>query len=110
HNALLYLFHRSRHGCHHAERRRPGRRRVLNEPQLPVERPADFEGSCDFCADPPGDFASVLVTGIASDIRVSVHNEDNCGASSQVGQGFGPACWDQGHTAIRSVWIGCPGM
>ncbi|KAJ7679803.1 hypothetical protein B0H17DRAFT_1206320 [Mycena rosella] len=69
-----------------------------------------FEGSCDFCADPPGDFASVLVTGIASDIRVSVHNEDNCGASSQVGQGFGPACWDQGHTAIRSVWIGCPGM
>ncbi|KAJ6467963.1 hypothetical protein C8R47DRAFT_1223459 [Mycena vitilis] len=81
-----------------------------NCPAPPIGAQQTFEGTCDFCADPPGNFGSVLVTGIDSTIRVSVHNEDNCGASSQVGQGFGPACWNQGHTSIRSVWIGCPGQ
>ncbi|KAJ7359980.1 hypothetical protein DFH08DRAFT_685961, partial [Mycena albidolilacea] len=68
-----------------------------------------YQGSCNFCADPPGNFASVLFSGIDSSNRVTIHNEDNCTPASQVGQGFGPACWNQGHTSIRSAWVACPG-
>ncbi|KAJ6530114.1 asparaginase [Mycena capillaripes] len=68
-----------------------------------------YEGNCNFCSDPPGDFASVLFSGLSSSNRVTVHNQDNCTPASQVGQGFGNACWNKGATAIRSAWVACPG-
>ncbi|KAJ7686272.1 hypothetical protein B0H17DRAFT_940506, partial [Mycena rosella] len=68
-----------------------------------------FEGSCNFCSDPPGNFGSVLFSGISSANRVTVHNEDGCTSASQVGQGFGDACWNQGATSLRSAWVACPG-
>ncbi|KAJ7669333.1 asparaginase [Mycena polygramma] len=68
-----------------------------------------YQGSCNFCADPPGDFASVLFSGIGSSNRVTIHNQNGCTSASQVGQGYGGACWNKGGTAIRSAWVACPG-
>ncbi|KAF7317700.1 Asparaginase [Mycena kentingensis (nom. inval.)] len=68
-----------------------------------------FRGSCNFCADPPGDWASVLFTGIDANQRVTVHNQNGCTPGSQVGQGFGPACWNQGRTPLQSAWVACLG-
>ncbi|KAJ6626489.1 asparaginase [Mycena sp. CBHHK59/15] len=69
-----------------------------------------FQGSCNFCADPPFDWSSILFSGIDGSNRVTVHNQDNCTPASQVGQGFGPACWNQGATKLRSAWVACPGQ
>ncbi|KAF8909138.1 hypothetical protein CPB85DRAFT_1222246, partial [Mucidula mucida] len=69
-----------------------------------------YQGSCNFCADPPGDWSSVLFSGIDSSNRVTVHNQDRCTSASQVGQGYGPACWNQGATKLRSAWVACPGQ
>ncbi|KAJ7025660.1 asparaginase [Mycena alexandri] len=66
-----------------------------------------FHGACNECFDPPGDFGSVLFSGIGSNQEVQIHNEDGCTTASLVGQGFGNACWDQGHTAIRSAFVAC---
>ncbi|KAJ6505195.1 asparaginase [Mycena sanguinolenta] len=66
-----------------------------------------FEGTCNECYDPPGDFGSVLFSGVGSNQEVQIHNEDGCTTASLVGQGFGDACWDQGHTAIRSAFVAC---
>ncbi|KAF7317692.1 Asparaginase [Mycena kentingensis (nom. inval.)] len=69
-----------------------------------------FRGSCNFCSDPPGDWSSVLFSGISGNQRVTVHNQDGCTPASQVGQGFGPACWNQGATKLRSAWVACEGQ
>ncbi|KAK7006380.1 asparaginase [Favolaschia claudopus] len=69
-----------------------------------------YQGDCNFCSDPPGDFASVLFSDLPSSYRVTVHNEDNCTPASQVGQGFGAACWNKGGTALRSAWVACAGQ
>ncbi|KAF8202765.1 hypothetical protein K438DRAFT_1758078 [Mycena galopus ATCC 62051] len=52
---------------------------------------------------------SVLFSGVNSSNRVTVHNEDGCTPASQVEQGFDPACWNKGATALRSAWVACPG-
>ncbi|KAF9043040.1 hypothetical protein BJ165DRAFT_1405440 [Panaeolus papilionaceus] len=41
---------------------------------------------CNSCVDPPGDWWDVQVFDIGGDIRINVHNQDNCTPSSQVGQ------------------------
>ncbi|KAF9017746.1 asparaginase [Hymenopellis radicata] len=69
-----------------------------------------YQGSCNFCSDPPGDWSSVLFSGIDSSNRVTVHNQNGCTSASQVGQGYGPACWNQGATKLRSAWVACPGQ
>ncbi|KAG0605305.1 hypothetical protein M758_9G047400 [Ceratodon purpureus] len=51
------------------------------------------------------DQASVRVTEIDTDVRVSFHNQLNCDTASSVGQGFGPQCRNQGGTKIRGVFI-----
>ncbi|KAJ6507522.1 asparaginase, partial [Mycena vulgaris] len=66
-----------------------------------------MKGGCNECYDPPGDFGSVQFSGVSGSQRVETHNEHGCTAASLVGQGFGPACWDQGHTAIRSAFVAC---
>ena len=87
-----------------------------------------FRGDCNFCADPPFgrspleykrryfgsvsfgvDWGAVQFSDISADTRVSIHNQDGCTGASQVGQGFGPACWLQGATKIRSAFVACPG-
>ncbi|KAJ6491299.1 hypothetical protein C8R47DRAFT_976744, partial [Mycena vitilis] len=55
-----------------------------------------YQGSCNFCADPPGDFTAVLFPGIGSSNRVAIHNQNGCTATSQVGQGYRGACWNKG--------------
>nr|CBX26646.1 asparaginase [Flammulina velutipes] len=69
-----------------------------------------YRGNCNFCADPPGDWSSVGFSEIGGDNRVTVHNQNSCTPASQVGQGFGPACWNQGATKLRSAWVACPGQ
>ncbi|KAK7681751.1 hypothetical protein QCA50_015098 [Cerrena zonata] len=86
-----------------------------------------YRGDCNFCSDPPGgkplscseflailsvrtDWGAVRFSDIPSDFRVTVHNQDKCTSASQVGQGFGPACWIQGATKIRSAWVACAGQ
>ncbi|KAG0617839.1 hypothetical protein M758_4G019100 [Ceratodon purpureus] len=49
--------------------------------------------------------SSVRVTDINSDIRVSIHNQQNCNTASSVGQAFGPLCFNQGATKIQAVFI-----
>ncbi|KAJ7213301.1 asparaginase [Mycena haematopus] len=66
-----------------------------------------YEGGCNQCYDPPGNFASVLFSGVASNQQVQIHNEDACTTASLVGASYGDACWDQGHTSIRSAWVAC---
>ncbi|KAE9392393.1 hypothetical protein BT96DRAFT_830704 [Gymnopus androsaceus JB14] len=66
-----------------------------------------FQGDCGVCLSPPGNFGSVLFSGISSTQEVQIFNEAGCTSASLVGQGFGPACWDQGHTSIRSALVSC---
>ncbi|KAJ6453318.1 asparaginase [Mycena sanguinolenta] len=66
-----------------------------------------FKGTCNECYDPPGDFGSVLFSGIGSNQAVQIHNENGCTTASLVGQAFGDTCFDQGHTAIRSAFVAC---
>ncbi|KAJ7197692.1 asparaginase [Mycena haematopus] len=66
-----------------------------------------FEGTCNECYDPPGNFGSILFSGVGSNQEVQVFNEDGCTTASLVGQGFGDACWDQGHTSLRSAFVAC---
>lgn len=51
------------------------------------------------------DQASVLVTEISADTRVSFHNQRDCESKSQVGQVYGPVCSNMGQTKLRAVWI-----
>ena len=90
-----------------------------------------YRGGCNFCADPPGgtasppftmllmmytmltsfvfvDWGAVRFSDIPSNYRVTVHNQNKCTTKSQVGQGYGAACWRQGATKIRSAWVACP--
>ncbi|KAK7688095.1 hypothetical protein QCA50_008465 [Cerrena zonata] len=69
-----------------------------------------YRGNCNFCADPPGDWGAVRFSDIPSNFRVTVHNQNGCTSASQVGQGFGPACWLQGATKLRSAWVACAGQ
>ncbi|TFK95406.1 hypothetical protein BDV98DRAFT_537756 [Pterulicium gracile] len=62
---------------------------------------------CNRCLDPPGNFGSIRFSDIAGNRRVTVHNQDRCTSASQVGQGYGPACWRQGATSLRSAWVSC---
>ncbi|KAK7688096.1 hypothetical protein QCA50_008466 [Cerrena zonata] len=68
-----------------------------------------FRGNCNFCADPPFDWGAVRFSDIPADSRVTIHNQDGCTSASQVGQGFGPSCWLQGATKLRSAFVACPG-
>jgi hypothetical protein len=67
-------------------------------------------GNCNYCADPPGDWGAVRFSDIPSNYRVTIHNQNSCTPGSQVGQGYGPACWLQGGTKLRSAWVACPGQ
>ena len=55
------------------------------------------------------DFGAIQFSGIDDTYRVSNYNEDGCTSASLVGQGYGPACWIQGHTSLRSAYVACPG-
>ncbi|KAF9463727.1 hypothetical protein BDZ94DRAFT_1308626 [Collybia nuda] len=65
---------------------------------------------CNVCVDPALDWYAVLIEGVGSDQRISSHNQNSCTPRSQVGQFYGPACNTAGATAIRSMWIACPGQ
>ncbi|KAF9043044.1 hypothetical protein BJ165DRAFT_1612235 [Panaeolus papilionaceus] len=56
------------------------------------------------------DWYGAEVFDISGDMRVSMHNQDNCTPASQVGPWYGNICAQAGATALRSVWVACPGQ
>ncbi|PPQ69272.1 hypothetical protein CVT24_000078 [Panaeolus cyanescens] len=66
--------------------------------------------ACNTCVDPPLDWGGAYVFDVSGDTRVSMHNQDNCTPGSQVGQWYGNVCARAGATALRSVWVACPGQ
>ncbi|KAF9007168.1 hypothetical protein BDQ17DRAFT_1351536 [Cyathus striatus] len=65
---------------------------------------------CNTCVDPANDWWGARVFDIGDNQRVSMHNQDRCTPGSQVGQWYGNVCARAGATALRSVWIACPGQ
>ncbi|KAF8993940.1 hypothetical protein BDQ17DRAFT_1331356 [Cyathus striatus] len=66
--------------------------------------------ACNTCVDPALDWWGAEVFDIASNQRVSMHNQNSCTPASQVGQWYGNVCALAGATALRSVWVACAGQ
>jgi hypothetical protein len=62
---------------------------------------------CNVCFSPPGDYGAIRYSNIATTRKVASFNQPNCNSESVVSQGYGPACWVQGATRLRSAFISC---
>ncbi|KAM5545810.1 hypothetical protein V8D89_000848 [Ganoderma adspersum] len=62
---------------------------------------------CNTCVDPPFGWASVQMSGIQSNQRWTLHNVNGCKPKSQVFQGYGDGCTNQGKTQIQSAYLNC---